>query len=340
MKYMSRRYPTSKLFIEMVVLFTIVLFSGCATSQLRETYSLDQVISSTDQFIEIDGILLHYRIIDENISDKSILLLHGFLSNLHTWDYLAPHLAEFGKIYAYDRIGFGLSERPLPDVESGWTDFPGGISPYSSEAVISRIAAFMDTMDIDSTIIVGHSAGGNLALQFAQKYPQRVDSLILIDPAVYESGPPRWIINLLKKGIGEKLALQGIQSLAKKNDSVFESAWYDASAVPEELKEAYRKPLLIENWDRALLEFTKSSSSLDSETLIKNVSNLNIPICIIHGAQDSIIPIKQSIKLAKKLSHNSDEIGIGIIDQCGHVPQEECPKETWSYILPFLTYTN
>jgi pimeloyl-ACP methyl ester carboxylesterase len=63
-----------------------------------------------------------------------------------------------------------------------------------------------------------------------------------------------------------------------------------------------------------------------------NLNNIHIPVLVITGKNDRIVPAEQSIRLAKELPGAQ----IVVIPQCGHVPQEECPQAVLEAIDKFL----
>lgn len=101
-----------------------------------------------------------------------VILTHGLAASLHDWDELLPVLAENGYAgYALDLLGHGESEKPA--------DY----HRYAFDGVFEHFSAWIDALSLaDSLILVGHSLGGGLCLQYALKYPGRVRALILVNP--------------------------------------------------------------------------------------------------------------------------------------------------------------
>lgn len=101
----------------------------------------------------------------ERGAGDALILLHG---NGESLDYFAGQLGFFAKSYrviALDTRGHGAS--------------PRGSAPFTIRQFAEDLRAFMDERGIDSAHILGFSDGGNIALSFALKYPQRVRKLIL-----------------------------------------------------------------------------------------------------------------------------------------------------------------
>jgi len=256
-----------------------------------------------------------------------LVLMHGFLSNYHTWDLIHPLVDSSFPVIAYDRMAFGLTERPVPNKVSG--DFADGENPYAPEAVIERALELMDQLKGDSFVLFGNSAGGNLAVKLALDYPDRVRGLILIDPAIYENGAPSFITKLLNLSIFERAGIKFVRGLADDGEELLAQAWYNPALIPEDMLEHYRRPLQAQNWDRSLFEYTKASRD---SGVSERLDELKLPVLIIHGREDAIVPLDQSERLAEEI----DDARLVILDNCGHVPQEECPERTADAVNQFL----
>lgn len=101
----------------------------------------------------------------ERGAGDALILLHG---NGESLDYFAGQLdffARFYRVIALDTRGHGAS--------------PRGSAPFTIRQFAEDLRAFMDERGIDAAHILGFSDGGNIALSFALKYPQRVRKLIL-----------------------------------------------------------------------------------------------------------------------------------------------------------------
>jgi pimeloyl-ACP methyl ester carboxylesterase len=103
-----------------------------------------------------------------------VTLLHAGVADRRSWTTLVPEIAEFASVLTYDRRGFGQS---LASNE-----------PFTHRA---DLLALLDHLNIESTWLVGSSAGGKLALEAAIEAPHRIDGIFLISPAVGGAPPTR-----------------------------------------------------------------------------------------------------------------------------------------------------
>lgn len=275
----------------------------------------------TVPFEGTDGITLHYRQAGEG--EPSFVLLHGFSSNIYTWDEVFDTFAAQGRTLAYDRPPFGLSERL---VEGDWA----GDNPYAPDAAVDQLIAFMDANGIDKTTLVGNSAGGTVALRAALAYPERIESLILISPAVYTGGgaPP-----FLQPFVGtpqfQRIGPLVSRQFAALGDSLAGQSYHDPGRITPEQAEKAQIATRVERWDEALWAFTAASQESD---LAQRLDEVVIPVLVITGDDDRIVPTEESIRLADELPNAQ----LVVVEACGHVAHAECPAETIQAIKDWL----
>jgi pimeloyl-ACP methyl ester carboxylesterase len=286
---------------------------------LENTVAVESLTDADSQFIKINGVDVHYKKYGDG--EPVFILLHGFGASLFSWREVTTSLAEIGTVIAYDRPAFGLTERPME-----WE----GESPYSQDSQVELVIGLMDAMGIEKAILVGNSAGGTISMLTALKYPERVQSLILVDPAVYAGGgAPAWIRPLLGTPQMRRLGPLFARQIQVRGPEIIETAWHDPDKLTPEIVEGYQKPLQIENWDKALWELTISSRE---SGLAERLAELALPILVITGDDDRIVPTEQSIRLGGEIPNAQ----LVVIPQCGHVPQEECPAQFMQAITDFL----
>ncbi len=286
---------------------------------LQGTRPISELADPDSQFVTLNGLKVHYKIKGEG--EPVLVLLHGFGASLYSWQAVMAPLAESGTVIAYDRPAFGLTERPL-----SWE----GPSPYSPEAQIALLEALLDHFNVERAILVGNSAGGTVAMQFYLTHPERVQALVLVDPAVYSGGGApralRWLLRTPQlRHLGPLIARQ----LQIRGPELIKQAWYDPERIPPETLALYQKPLQVENWDRALWEFTLSSQPSD---LSSHLAEFTLPVLVITGEADRIVPTEQSVQLA----HELPQAQLVVIPQAGHVPHEEQPAAFLAAVSAFI----
>jgi pimeloyl-ACP methyl ester carboxylesterase len=116
----------------------------------------------------------------------------------------------------------------------------------------------------------------------------------------------------------------------QQGERLLNLAWHEPSLVTSEALEGYRSGFLAENWDRALWELTLASRASD---LPERLQELTLPVLVITGDDDRIVPKELSTRLASELPNAR----LSVVDHCGHVPQEECPDAFLRLVKGFLS---
>lgn len=310
--------------ITLAVLLIILLIAPLLVpvAQLEGTLPETALADSDSRFIQINGINVHYK--QMGSGEPVILLLHGFGASVFSWREVMTPMANYATVIAFDRPAFGLTQRPMP---GEWQ----GQNPYSPEAQVALVIGLMDALEIDRAILIGNSAGGSVALSTALANPQRINGLVLVDAAVYSGGgAPAWIRPLLRLPQYDRVGQLISRSLLQNGDRLIETAWHDPTRISPEVIEGYQKPLLANNWDRALWELTKASSE---SGLADRLAELKLPVLVVSGDDDRIVPTDQSVRLSEEI----DGARLVVFTACGHVPQEECPDQFLQAVKPFVT---
>lgn len=126
--------------------------------------------SPEDRWIQLGDLALHVRIWSE--AGHPLILLHGLASSAQIWNLVAPRLATQFRVIAVDQRGHGESDQP----EAG----------YDLATFVDDLRDLIQALDLRRPALVGHSWGGNLALQYAVTYPDDVSHLALIDGGFIE----------------------------------------------------------------------------------------------------------------------------------------------------------
>ena len=289
---------------------------------LTTTQPAESFADPDSQFIELNNLTVHMK---QAGSGKPVfILLHGFGASLFSWRNMMAPLSEYGTVIAYDRPAFGLTERPL-----NWEDE----NPYSQESNFGILLDLMEFLEIDEAILVGNSAGGTLATAFTIATPERVQALINVDAAVYQTVPDSplltWLFNTRQMDRLGPLASRWLGS--RQSGPFLANAYYDPTILEEnpEIVEGYQVPFMVDNWDRALWSFTQVTRAPD---FLDQLGQIGVPTLVISGENDQTVPLEYSEQLAAEIPGAILEV----IPNCGHLPQEECPQELMKAIENFL----
>ncbi|MGW0175333.1 alpha/beta fold hydrolase [Rhodococcus sp. NPDC003322] len=272
-------------------------------------YTTDAFFALEDKWLQTaDGELTHYHEVGEG---TPILFLHGSgtgVTAAANWWLNLPQLSEKGRCIAIDSIGYGQT------VVADGTEY--GIREWVRHAV--RV---LDALGIDKTWIVGNSLGGWLAFQFAIDFPERLLGVVSMGTGGAKlTGALAGHANptLTEEGIRKTLELFVVDKSLVTDELV--SLRYQ-SALNDTASDRLAQVVAARDRDRHALP-------LDFEVLAK----LDIPVLLIHGVQDVVIPVSRTWDLLNVIP-NADA---HIFSQCGHWSQVERADEFNAVIGDYL----
>lgn len=273
-------------------------------------YITDDFFGLEDKWIETaDGELTHYHELGEG---TPILFLHGSgtgVTAAANWWLNLPALSEHARCIAIDSIGYGQSV-VAPNTEYGIKEW------------VRHAVRVLDALGIEKTWIVGNSLGGWLAFQFAIDFPERLLGIVsmgtggakLTGALAGHSNP-----NLTEAGIRKTLELFVVDKSLVTDELV--SLRY-RSALNDTASDRLAEVVAARDRDRIELP-------LDFDVL----SRLEVPVLLIHGVQDVVIPVSRTWELLNVIP-NAD---VHIFSQCGHWSQVERAEEFNAVITQYLS---
>jgi len=287
---------------------------------LEDTVNPRSLADRDSMFAEINNIDVHYKISGEG--SPLIILLHGFGASTFSWREVIEPLSEEFTVVAFDRPGFGLTSRPIGEELK---DF----NPYSLAGQVELTALLIQYFGFEKAILIGNSAGGLTALETAIEYPEKVLGLVLVDAAIYNGEADSLFFRLLTNTPqGRYLGPLVSRAFLRNSRDLLDLAWHDTDKLTPDILEGYEKPLRSENWDRALWELTLARKPYD----YSRIRMISVPSLVITGSNDKIVPVEDSMRLAKELPLAK----LSIIQNTGHLPHEESPGEFLGIVIPFL----
>jgi pimeloyl-ACP methyl ester carboxylesterase len=125
----------------------------------------------SSSYLYLNEIRTHYLSWNAASSGMTVVLVHGLASNARIWEKVAPFLVDGGLApYALDLRGHGLTDKPAGD--------------YGFDTFNRDLAAFMDALNLEKPLLVGHSWGGLLVLDYAARFsfgPRAPAGIVLVD---------------------------------------------------------------------------------------------------------------------------------------------------------------
>jgi len=274
------------------------------------------------RFAEVNGLAVHHTVHGEH--EPALILLHGFAASASSWREVVPTLSAAHTVVAYDRPAFGLTERPVPETLDG-------PNPYGREAQVSLLMGLMDALEIQRAVLVGHSAGGAVALETALAHPERVAGLVLVAPAVYtQGGAPGWLLPALRTKLVRRIGLLLERLIVKRMGArIARRAWHDPTKLAPQVLDSYLTLFRTEGWDRALWELVVATTP---HNLPDRLAEVTVPTLVVTGDHDRVVPTAESLRLAEELPNAR----LALIEAAGHVPHEEQPAAFLAAVRGYL----
>lgn len=277
------------------------------------------------KFIEVSGVEVHYVQSPPKANcesdSKLVVLIHGFGASTQSWQAVQNDFSPCDEVISYDRPAFGFTERPL-----SWQ----GLNPYSNAAqqqmLKAIITVFAKGRDV---VLVGHSAGGSIAAQFALDNADLVQKLVLESPAILNGSPAAGLVWLTYLPQLNHLGPLLVSSIASSGMQILYDSYHDRKLLTDKTIDAYRLPLTIENWEFAFWEFTRADKSSNVADQLKD---FEMPVLLLTGDDDRIVETELTRKLAKLIP----EAQYVEVANVGHLVHEEQPDIFLEVVQSFI----
>lgn len=267
---------------------------------------------NTSNFIEVDGLQIHYH--DTRNKKPALILLHGGGPGASAWSNFRenlPFFSEHFRVVAVDMPHFGKSSKPADNfLDTLW---------YST--VLSK---FMELVDIPSAHFVGNSMGGTIALELALVEPDKVDRLVLMGTA----GSLPMFSPLPTEGAKHLIGYyQGEGPTPQKLEAFIRSMIFDQSRITQDfLDSRYQASIAPE------LMVHRDMKSDRLFNLWRHVEKIPHKTLLIYGRDDRVVPWDTGLLLLR-LMPNAD---LHIFSRSGHWTQWERAPEFNSVVSSFL----
>ena len=238
-------------------------------------------------------------------SGAPVLLLHGSgpgVSAWANWRLLLPVLAKNRRVIAPDLLGFGTTERPLDPTDS---------SHYRMDIWVQQAIDLLDALQIEQTDLVGNSFGGALALALAIRHPQRVRRLVLMGSV----GVPFAITPGLEAVWGYQPSIDNMRALL----DIFA---FDRTLVTDELAQLRYQASIRPGFQESFGAMFPAPRQRGVDAMVSaeaDIRALPHPTLVVHGREDAVIPLSNSLTLAQWIRHAQ----LHVFGECGHWTQIE-----------------
>jgi pimeloyl-ACP methyl ester carboxylesterase len=298
-----------------VIFISLLLGAGlcsCKTEVGEGDTKWNDSVAPYRKSLDMNGYTLRY--IDMG-TGLPVVMIHGFADSTYSWHENAFTLKDAGnRLIMVDLPGHGLS------------DFPPAQYRYSVENLSRAVITLTEKIGLKDFSLVGHDMGGTVALYIAEKHPEKVRRLAVLDPVVYR--PPTLQI----------LRLPGMEYMATRFGgpymirNVLENAYYDDDRVTDTLVNEYCRPLSRQGYIGMLASIEKDFYSPGYHSIARNLPKLLRPTLIIWGKQDTWVTQEDGRQLHEDMYSST----LHILDKSGHYPQVESSRSVNTLLMEFL----
>ena len=257
-----------------------------------------------------DGYEVYYEVHGDH--GEPLLILNGIMMSTASWKAFVPNFSKNNVAILVDFLDQGQSERMTES--------------YNHEIQVNVLEALLDLLPYEKYTVMGISYGGEIAIQYAVKRPDRIRSLVLANTAMRTSDWLRKIGDgwnaVAKTGVGEAYYLTTIPVIYSTAFYEREAAWMDR-----------REGVLIPYFSRpdvqeSLIRLTDSSRDYD---YTDRVSEITAPTLIISCTEDVLVPPTEQIMLHERLKGSH----YVTINGSGHASMYEDPASFCALVLGF-----
>ena len=208
---------------------------------------------------------------------EPVVLLHGYPDNLRVWERLA---LDSRRVIAFDWPGMGQSD-----------PWPGGATPYD---MAERLRRLLDRWEIGKATIVAEDMGGQAALAFAARHPERVRRLAVMNTLAFPDAPTSWEIRVLRKFGWNRALLRRFPGLLfRRCERTFLPK---GVALPPDVREdlwsCFRRPATRDFIIRLCAGYEGSLARLPSL-----YGDIQAPTLVLWGERDKHFPVVHAERL-------------------------------------------
>ncbi|MBB5918036.1 pimeloyl-ACP methyl ester carboxylesterase [Nocardia transvalensis] len=235
----------------------------------------------------------------------ALLLIHGSAASARSWDALVPLLTESHRVVRIDLLGCGRSAEPAD-------------GSYAVEDQARRVGNVLDRLDIDNTVIAGHSSGGMVATALAARNPALVSALVLIDTAPS-----------VDAAIPQSITIDPSQWDNLTDDQLrpaIAAGFAEGFEIPRQFLDELRGMTI-----HSFLKATRAATDyLAHQPLPDRLATLDTPLLVLFGEKD------QRVRPTSAARYRAvPGARIEMLPGSGHSPIIENPSHTAALLLPF-----
>jgi pimeloyl-ACP methyl ester carboxylesterase len=265
------------------------------------------------QFVEIDGVRLHYR---EEGEGPPVVLLHANYASLFMWEPWAAALKDRYRVIRVDLPAHGLTG-PEPSGD------------YSLQRIQSLFEQFVDARGLERFVVVGTSIGGTVAMRYAADHPERIERLVMISPGSLEARVRGRTTPANVPKIADVLAWvtpRAFTAYMLRND------YGDPARVTDAVIDEWYAMWMREGNRQAMIDLLRQYVSGGVEAKIRSI---RVPVLLIWGEKNKRVPLALAYE-TRALLGNSPQVQLEVLPGIGHMLVQEAPQQSAAVIRRYL----
>ena len=313
----GKRGRRRKFFTTIAVALGLVVFLAAAIIYAFPGFTYQCTIQTLRWW---GGLSLHRVQVDnhrwvylEGGEGEPILFIHGFGADKERWGTLLSDFSGSYRVIAPDLPGFGENTK----IPSATYDIP---------TQVNRLDRFAEAIGLRRFHLIGISMGGYIAAYYAGEFPEKVKSLALMDAAGVESPIP----SDLRIAIEETGRIPLLYRTPEELETLMGYLFYRPPWIPQPYKVFFAQRGALEYPFRR--KILKDMVETGMNLLDNRLQKIEAPSLIIWGAQDRVFHVSS----VKKFQAGLRGVQTALVEECGHVPHIEKPRETERIYRTFL----
>ena len=267
---------------------------------------------------------LDIAFIDSGGEGSPVVLIHGLSSYMGFWEHQVEALAKNHRVLALDLPGYGASSRPDAPCTPPW---------YADV-----VAEWMFAVGLDQASVVGHSMGGQVAMELALRHPERVGRLVLSAPAGFEDFSPG-TASFVKSFWTESRAMESSEEQVRANFVAMVFNQHD-EGVERLIQERVRLGL-SPRFAGTSVAVARSVAGMLDFPVGARAAAIAAPTLIVYGSEDRMIPNPvftggRTRTIAERAHRTIPHSRLVMVDGAGHTVHHDAPRAFNAALEEFL----
>jgi pimeloyl-ACP methyl ester carboxylesterase len=249
---------------------------------------------------------------------QPIVLLHGGHQSAHSWDLVSLHLADRFRVLALDQRGHGDSE---------WSRDAN----YSNHEMSLDAEAFMDALELEKPILMGHSMGGRNSLLLTKRDPSRLRGLVVVDVGPEISDEGRKLISAFVRNNEEFDDLEHFVRNVRKYDPFRSREHIERTVKYNMLCRADGKYISKCDPTPRRVGILNTNPAADNVSL-DDTRAFDVPVLVVRGETSKILAPDAAVRFEDALPKGQ----LVTVPECGHNVHSQNTHGFLEALGPFL----